>query len=60
MVTIPDPKRPRGCENYLANPPHIVFRRRIILGIITPPLDLATPPVATVLLVVGVVLPTLG
>jgi hypothetical protein len=48
----------RGCENY-SNPPHKVFRRRFILRR-APPLDLAAPPVAIVLLVVDVVPPHLG
>jgi hypothetical protein len=36
-----------------------VFRRRLILRI-TPPLDLAAPPVAYVLVIVGVVLSPFG
>jgi hypothetical protein len=55
---LPDPKTPRGNGNYLDHP-HRVFGRRFILKF-TPPLDLAALPVATVLLVVGVVLPPLG
>jgi hypothetical protein len=42
-----------------SNPHQRVSRRRLILRI-TPPLDLAAPPVATILLDVGVVLPPLG
>jgi hypothetical protein len=46
------------CGNY-SNPPYRGFRLRLILRI-TPPLDLAAPPDATVLLAVVVVLPPFG